>query len=308
MTPPRFSIVITSCNQHGFIGEAVESALALRHASYEIIVVDDASTDGSGEFLQSYGATIQVVALPTNHGRGGARNRGAAVATGDYLVFLDGDDVLLPWALDVYDAIACTSAPQLLCATMRWFPGSTTGLDTSVVSESVTFVKYEDYLHKDRPFGVSASAIVVGRAAFTNIGGWSTLPVLEDQELLLRLCTVGPTVQILSPATVGHRQHAAQAVSEVPPFLPALRELIWWEKDGRFPGGTSRRGERLAMLGGLAYFWCKRAYRARAYRAALALFADTWLLQVRAAARRLKARMAGRRPDESIAFQANRKI
>ena len=305
MTPPRFSIVITSCNQRGFIGDAVDSALALRHASCEIIVVDDASTDGSQEFLQSYGATIQVVTLPTNHGRGGARNRGAALAAGDYLVFLDGDDVLLPWALDVYDAIASTSNPQLLCATMRWFSGSTTALDATVGPQSVTFVKYADYLHKDRPFDVSASAIVVGRTAFANIGGWSTLPVLEDQELLLRLSTAGPVVHVLSPATVGHRQHAGQAVSEVPPFLLALRDLIRWEKDGRFPGGPARRGERMAMLGGLAHFWVKRAWRARVYRAAFALFADTWLLQIRAAARRLTARMAGRRPAESTALQAN---
>ena len=250
MTPPRFSIVITSCNQRGFIGDAVDSALALRRASCEIIVVDDASTDGSQEFLQSYGATIQVVTLPTNHGRGGARNRGAALAAGDYLVFLDGDDVLLPWALDVYDAIASTSNPQLLCATMRWFSGSTTALDATVGPQSVTFVKYADYLHKDRPFGVSASAIVVGRTAFANIGGWSTLPVLEDQELLLRLSTAGPVVQRTFAGDGGTsatrragsvRSSSVSAGASRFDSLGEGRSISWWARPPRRAHGHAWR-------------------------------------------------------------------
>src|SRR5689334_19435660 len=99
----RCSIVITCYNQRDFIRDAVESALLQR--ADEVIVVDDASDDGSSEILRTYGDAITLGRMPSNGGPARARNRGASMATGDYLVFLDGDDVLMPWALEIYRRI-----------------------------------------------------------------------------------------------------------------------------------------------------------------------------------------------------------
>ncbi len=97
-----FSIIITSHNQANFIRDAVDSALAQLHGPKEIIVVDDASSDESQAILAEYSNTIRLIKLQNNVGAGSARNVGIEAAHGDFLVFLDGDDVLLPWALDAY--------------------------------------------------------------------------------------------------------------------------------------------------------------------------------------------------------------
>jgi len=91
--PTRFSIIITFYNQRGFIKDALDSALSQRNAEFEVIVVDDCSSDGSQEILKGYGDAIRLVCHETNKGVGAARNSGAALATGNYLLFHDGDDL-----------------------------------------------------------------------------------------------------------------------------------------------------------------------------------------------------------------------
>jgi glycosyltransferase involved in cell wall biosynthesis len=92
---PLVSIVIPCFNDEGFLGEAIESALAQTHAEVEVIVVDDGSTDGSGELARSFGSRVRVTRKP-NGGLSSARNRGVDIARGDYVTFLDSDDILMP--------------------------------------------------------------------------------------------------------------------------------------------------------------------------------------------------------------------
>ena len=106
--------MIACYNQEGFVREAVESAMSQAHPSKEIIVVDDGSRDGTQEVLNSFGASIILAKLPKNCGVYAARNHGASLASGEYLVFLDGDDVLMPWALDVYDRIITARCPEFI--------------------------------------------------------------------------------------------------------------------------------------------------------------------------------------------------
>src|SRR5271165_2862733 len=98
----RFSVIVTCYNQAQFIQDAVESVSSLPYASKEVIVVDDGSTDNSVDLLRRYRDSVELLILPVNRGVGEARNQGAAVARGEYLIFLDGDDLLTPWALEVY--------------------------------------------------------------------------------------------------------------------------------------------------------------------------------------------------------------
>src|SRR6476661_8746944 len=96
----RFSVVVTCFNQQSFIREAIESALV--QGADEVIVVDDGSTDGSAEILDEYREQVRLCPVATNGGVARARNHGAQIATGDYILYLDGDDILVPWALTVY--------------------------------------------------------------------------------------------------------------------------------------------------------------------------------------------------------------
>ncbi len=89
------SAIIPVYNGARFVGDALGSALAQADARMEIIVVDDASTDGSAELLGSR-SDIELIRLSENAGPSVARNRGLAVARGDYVAFLDADDLWSP--------------------------------------------------------------------------------------------------------------------------------------------------------------------------------------------------------------------
>src|ERR1700686_3366163 len=121
---PRFSIIITCHNQSAYIRDAVNSALEQRYQAKEIVVVDDASSDASPQILKEFGDRIHFAAFQTNQGCTTSRNLGAAMATGKYFVFLDGDDVLLPWALDVYDHVVDMKRPKIILSCMQWFDSS----------------------------------------------------------------------------------------------------------------------------------------------------------------------------------------
>jgi len=92
----KVSVVIPAHNDEGTIAATVESALAQRfEGGFEVIVVNDGSTDGTAEALRRFGDRIKVVAQE-NRGMSGARNAAARNSTGNYLAFLDADDEWLP--------------------------------------------------------------------------------------------------------------------------------------------------------------------------------------------------------------------
>ena len=94
--PPLVSIIIPTYNMRQWIAEAIDSALVQTYPHCEIIVVDDGSTDGTGDFSrEKYGAQIRYV-YQENKGRGAARNHGLHLARGIYVNFLDADDILAP--------------------------------------------------------------------------------------------------------------------------------------------------------------------------------------------------------------------
>src|ERR1035441_8051583 len=147
----RFSIIIISYNQREFIKDAVDSALCQRNEPAEIIVVDDASTDGAQEILRQYGDAIRLICRETNQGACAARNCGAALATGEYLVFLDGDDALPPWALDVYDRIVEARKPMMMLGDHWWFKGTLAALQPGDTPHEIRLVEYEDIMWSARP-------------------------------------------------------------------------------------------------------------------------------------------------------------
>src|SRR5436305_1029668 len=89
---PMISVIIPVYNGERYLGEAIESVLAQSYHWLEIILVDDGSTDGSATVAKQFSPAVQVVRQP-NLGAGAARNRGIALAQGEFLAFLDADDL-----------------------------------------------------------------------------------------------------------------------------------------------------------------------------------------------------------------------
>ena len=100
MKNPLLSVVIPTWNRAPVVCEAVASALKQLVGEVEVIVVDDASTDHTIALLnRTFGSQIQLLALPYRRGAGAARNAGALLAQGEYVAFLDSDDIWLPGKL-----------------------------------------------------------------------------------------------------------------------------------------------------------------------------------------------------------------
>ncbi|WP_447980385.1 glycosyltransferase [Candidatus Nitrospira bockiana] len=93
------SIIIPCFNQARFVSEAIESVLAQSYPRYELVVVDDGSSDGSADIIRRY-PDLRYVYQP-NQGLSAARNRGLEVVRGRYVVFLDADDRLDPHHLSI---------------------------------------------------------------------------------------------------------------------------------------------------------------------------------------------------------------
>jgi glycosyltransferase involved in cell wall biosynthesis len=107
-----FSVIITSYNRASSLHQAIEAVLAQTYRSFEIIVVDDASSDGTEELLKSY--KDRVIFFSTGHNSGGPaipRNRGLQQAKGDWICFCDSDDEYRPDHLEKLHAYIIAEKP-----------------------------------------------------------------------------------------------------------------------------------------------------------------------------------------------------
>ncbi|HEY4347061.1 MAG TPA: glycosyltransferase [Gaiellaceae bacterium] len=91
-SPPTFTVVMPAYNASRTIANAIESLLAQTVPPAEIVVVDDGSTDSTGEIARSFGPPVRTI-VQENAGTAAARNRGLSVASGDVISFLDADDL-----------------------------------------------------------------------------------------------------------------------------------------------------------------------------------------------------------------------
>lgn len=95
-TKPKVSIVIIAYNEERFIKEAIESALDQNYENTEVILVDDGSKDKTVAIAKQFEPNVKVISQKNSGNCSFPRNAGLAIATGEYVSFLDGDDILLP--------------------------------------------------------------------------------------------------------------------------------------------------------------------------------------------------------------------
>jgi glycosyltransferase involved in cell wall biosynthesis len=189
-SPPeggKVSVVIPCYNQARFLGEAIQSVLSQGHTDLEIIVVDDGSKDGTEEVTSGYAKEDPRVRLITQENRGlaGARNRGLAEAGGEYVVFLDSDDRLVPGALEA-GVRELETHPG--CAFVSGICRKITANGSIVPGWEQFRVRDEPYLELLRSCPVYVPAVMYRRSVFDAVGDFDTsYKAAEDYDLYYRI-------------------------------------------------------------------------------------------------------------------------
>jgi glycosyltransferase involved in cell wall biosynthesis len=277
MRLPRFSIVIPSYNRYEYVGLAIDSVLSQTFTDFEVVVLDDGSTDGAIEVIKSYGSRLKLICQP-NRGAEAARSRGVGAACGEYVVLLDDDDMLFPEALATYDRLirALHEPPVILGAVVLIYDRA--ALPPSDGDGPIEYLQFTDYLSRDVPVSLTCSQLVVKRSVALATGAFRPEPTafpFDIPDMMLRLGTSGPFIILRRPNTVAYRQHSSNSVKAVDSMIESASCLARLERLGAYPGGAARRFGRYVCIGTMALFWVFKAVRRRRYRTALRLLLDS---------------------------------
>ncbi|WNZ63301.1 glycosyltransferase family 2 protein [Myxococcus sp. MxC21-1] len=243
---PFFSVIIPTYNRARLLEAALASVFAQEERDFEVLVVDDGSTDDTLETLARYGEQVRVLSQ-RNAGPGTARNLGIQEARGTYVAFLDSDDVWFPWTLATYRQVLEADGTSLVLGTAALFSRAETL--ATVSREPLQVLRFADYGQRGGPDAthrVRAGGAHGGAAAR---GGFTPLRISgEDYDLLYRLGTDPGFAWVRAPVVVGYRQHVGSTSTSLESGYRGTRYLLEQERLGRYPGGTARRRERLEML------------------------------------------------------------
>jgi len=297
----QISVIIPCFNQKNFIRNAVDSALAQISAGEKVVVVDDASSDGSSKMLEEYGDKIHLIKFAKNQGACAARNAGVSASNGDFLVFLDGDDFLLPWALETYRRIIELKQPKVILCRVLFFRGPLPTPQFSDFSREIHIAEYDALVRMSHRFGAMSSAIVVERSVYEQAGGFaSEMFPCEGDDLMVKLGYSGRAIHIISHPTAGYRIHENNTIHQVSRFVDITHKIIRKEKMGLYPGGPRFRRERYSYIGNSVIYWFRRAMVTGNYRHAAKLLASGWPMFLESLAFKLRNRIMGRHPTETI--------
>ena len=254
------SLVVPAYNSERYIRAALESVVARQsHVPSEIIVVDDGSTDRTGEAAAEFGA--RVVRLPANFGPAAARNAGAIAAREPWIAFLDADDVWLNGKLaaqweaierwpqagfcftdyDVVSAEGATSGHEMTNDAGYAFAEASARHGAAVRFESGALAE-----PLARSMFIRQSSVLVRRSLFISSGGYDErMRLSEDYEFFLRLAGNAAAISIERPLVVYHRRDDSLSVD---PLAEVASIDRMWETilthSSRYPRGIARHIER----------------------------------------------------------------
>ena len=281
----RFSVIIASYNREKYIRQTIYSVLSQTFKDYEIIIVNDGSTDRTKDILQSYGTQIKNI-NQENQGSEAAFRMGASLANGEYLAFLDSDDLFLPNTLETYDKIirAFDSPPLIMGCMKRFWDGQDVPTNTERV-DAIEVLKYHDYLSKDVGMGMAQSIIVILRSVFEKISGArdnsaDSYLFNYDYNLVLQAGTHGPCIIVKHPTTVAYRQHVNQASNKIEKMVEGVLSRIHMVRNGLCYGGHTRRFAKYAYLGGPVVEWSRKAFENHQRGLAIRLLISGWPMVV----------------------------
>lgn len=243
-----FSVVIPTYNRARLLGETLDSVFAQTFKDYEVIVVDDGSTDGTADFVRRLGGRVNFL-TQRHRGPGAARNLGARQASGKYLAFLDSDDLWFSWTLDTYaKAVERHGEPSMLVASFVEFSDRCPKFSLGCHEFRAEY--FDNYLEAGgREVYVGAGRLVVRAPIFHNGDGFKKdFLCAEEHDLALRLGLAPGFVSVLSPTVLAVRQHTGSASSSIGNTIDGINWIVAQERQNCYPGGTTYAIKRRRII------------------------------------------------------------
>jgi glycosyltransferase involved in cell wall biosynthesis len=201
------SVILPTFNRWPMVGEAVESVLSQRFAGFELVVVDDGSTDGTANALARLGSRLRILSTP-RRGVSAARNAGVAGSTGRYIAFLDSDDLWRPGKLARQIGFFEEHPKVEICQTEEIWIRNGIRVNPKAMHRKPSgdvFLRSLDLCL------VSPSAVMLRRELFQRLGGFDeTFPVCEDYDLWLRIAVNLPIPLIADALVIKRGGHVDQ--------------------------------------------------------------------------------------------------
>jgi glycosyltransferase involved in cell wall biosynthesis len=215
MSTPALSVVVPTYQRAELLDRCLRALAASDLPGFEVVVVDDGSTDGTGEVLRRHADRLPLTALvqPRNAGPAAARNRGVAAARADLVLFVDDDVVVTPSLLSAHVALHAAAADPLLCVLGRvdWHPDLRVTPFMRWLDGSGLQFAYDTWLREgpvDPPYAAFYTAnLSLRRDLLLAAGGFDERfpsPAYEDMELAFRLAQRGLRMDYRPAALAWH--------------------------------------------------------------------------------------------------------
>ncbi|MCJ7617299.1 MAG: glycosyltransferase [Desulfobacterales bacterium] len=223
---PLVSIIIPTYNRGWTLKEAIDSVLAQDFTDFELIVADDGSNDNTQDILNSYKEDI-IVLHQGNKGVSAARNRGIASASGQYIAFLDSDDLWLPQKLSTQVDFFNTNPEALICQTEEKWIRNGIFANPKKRHRKLSGDIFEQSLYLCL---VSPSAVMMKRSLFEKTGIFDeSLPACEDYDMWLRVSCRYPVFLIDTPLIIkrgGHDDQLSRTSGQDRYRIQSLKKII----------------------------------------------------------------------------------
>ena len=205
--PPQVSVIIPTFNRGWILREAIDSVLNQSVQDFELLVIDDGSTDDTPDILCEYGDAIRRI-RQENRGVSAARNRGIAAAKGTYIAFLDSDDLWMPEKLCTQIDFFRDHPNILICQTEEIWIRRGVRVNPKKRHKKPSGMIFEPSLELCL---VSPSAVMIHQALFDRVGLFDeAFRICEDYDLWLRIAYRYPIHLIDTPLIVKRGGHDDQ--------------------------------------------------------------------------------------------------
>ncbi|UHG92240.1 glycosyltransferase family 2 protein [Spirosoma oryzicola] len=275
---PFFSIIIPIYKRKDFLLEALQSCRNQSYKDYEVIIIDDGSPEKvinqiPTEYIDN--VTVKYYYIE-NCGAGLARNFGVDKSQGQFIVFLDSDDSLMPYALNFYHDCITKNNINIIISKRLNTEIITNDQYKEIEQNSYQYINYKDYLSKDIVLEFGASNIIVSKKEFKKVGGFKArsnkTAHAEDHDLMLRLGTTAGFALITNPHCILYRVHDSNSVKEYTKVVHGIKELIKSEYRSIYPGGKRRLFSRYYTIGTPTFHWSIRLLKRKSLKMAFNLF------------------------------------